>query len=44
MAGDAAGAIARRRLPPTALAWIHRLSGLVFAGFGLWALAGLVIR
>ncbi len=41
---SAAGAIARRRLPPTALRWINRLSGLVFAGFGLWALAGLVIR
>ncbi len=32
---SAAGAVARRRLPPTALAWINRLSGLIFAGFGL---------
>ncbi len=41
---SAAGAIARRRLPPAALRWINRLSGVIFAGFGLWALAGLVIR
>ena len=41
---SAAGATARRRLPPTSLAWINRFSGLIFAGFGLWALAGLVIR
>ncbi len=41
---SAAGAIARRRLPPAALRWINRLSGAIFAGFGLWALAGLVIR
>lgn len=41
---SAAGTIARRRLPPGALRWINRLSGVIFAGFGLWALAGLVIR
>ncbi len=41
---SAAGATARRRLPSTAFAWINRFSGLIFAGFGLWALAGLVTR
>lgn len=35
--------VLHRRVGPAFLHWVNRLSALVIAGFGIWALAGLVL-
>ncbi len=34
--------LARRRLPPSAMIWLNRASGVILAAFALYALAGLI--
>jgi threonine/homoserine/homoserine lactone efflux protein len=35
--------VLHRRVGPTFLVWVNRVSALVIGGFGVWALAGLIV-